>query len=136
MDGLSFSFDNWRFNLRKSNTEPLVRLNVENERYSLMEFAKSNNVSLLLKGEKDFITNGNYFKINTTGHPRMAVGGSGDVLAGVCGGLMAKGLTPFESSRLAAYSIGLAGEHCYNNVGPGFLPTDLAVSLSMVLKRS
>ena len=28
-DGLSMSFDKWRFNLRKSNTEPLVRLNVE-----------------------------------------------------------------------------------------------------------
>ena len=30
-DGLSFNFDNWRFNLRKSNTEPLVRLNVESK---------------------------------------------------------------------------------------------------------
>ena len=29
LDGLSMSFDTWRFNLRKSNTEPLVRLNVE-----------------------------------------------------------------------------------------------------------
>ena len=29
IDGLSMSFKNWRFNLRKSNTEPLVRLNVE-----------------------------------------------------------------------------------------------------------
>ncbi len=29
LDGLSMSFDRWRFNLRKSNTEPLVRLNVE-----------------------------------------------------------------------------------------------------------
>ena len=28
-DGLSISFENWRFNLRSSNTEPLVRLNVE-----------------------------------------------------------------------------------------------------------
>ncbi|MGC4028202.1 MAG: phosphomannomutase [Steroidobacteraceae bacterium] len=28
-DGLSMEFDNWRFNLRASNTEPLVRLNVE-----------------------------------------------------------------------------------------------------------
>ena len=28
-DGLSMSFDNWRFNLRMSNTEPVVRLNVE-----------------------------------------------------------------------------------------------------------
>ena len=29
MDGISMSFDNWRFNLRASNTEPLLRLNVE-----------------------------------------------------------------------------------------------------------
>ena len=29
LDGLSVSFENWRFNLRKSNTEPLLRLNVE-----------------------------------------------------------------------------------------------------------
>lgn len=29
LDGLSMSFDTWRFNLRKSNTEPLLRLNVE-----------------------------------------------------------------------------------------------------------
>jgi phosphomannomutase/phosphomannomutase/phosphoglucomutase len=28
-DGLSMEFDEWRFNLRGSNTEPLVRLNVE-----------------------------------------------------------------------------------------------------------
>jgi phosphomannomutase len=29
MDGVSLSFDHWRFNLRMSNTEPLVRINVE-----------------------------------------------------------------------------------------------------------
>ena len=29
LDGLSMTFENWRFNLRKSNTEPLVRLNIE-----------------------------------------------------------------------------------------------------------
>ena len=28
-DGVSLAFDGWRFNLRQSNTEPLVRLNVE-----------------------------------------------------------------------------------------------------------
>jgi phosphomannomutase len=28
-DGVSLAFDSWRFNLRRSNTEPLVRLNVE-----------------------------------------------------------------------------------------------------------
>ena len=29
IDGLSVEFPDWRFNLRKSNTEPLIRLNVE-----------------------------------------------------------------------------------------------------------
>ena len=29
MDGLSVEFSDWRFNLRKSNTEPMLRLNVE-----------------------------------------------------------------------------------------------------------
>jgi phosphomannomutase len=28
-DGLSVEYDNWRFNLRMSNTEPIIRLNVE-----------------------------------------------------------------------------------------------------------
>ncbi|EJK6270483.1 phosphomannomutase, partial [Salmonella enterica] len=28
-DGISMSFADWRFNLRSSNTEPVVRLNVE-----------------------------------------------------------------------------------------------------------
>ncbi len=30
-DGVSVSFDNWRFNLRMSNTEPVIRLNVESK---------------------------------------------------------------------------------------------------------
>ncbi|MCU4674093.1 phosphomannomutase [Catenovulum sp. 2E275] len=29
LDGLSLTFDNWRFNIRASNTEPLIRLNIE-----------------------------------------------------------------------------------------------------------
>ena len=29
MDGISFEFDDWHFNVRPSNTEPLLRLNLE-----------------------------------------------------------------------------------------------------------
>ena len=135
-DGISkYDFQNKNVILTPHKGE-LSRLGLRSNQTDLFEFSSKNNVTILLKGKTDVITDGHFVKKNSTGHPRMAVGGSGDVLAGVCGGLMAKGLTPFESSRLAAYSMGLAGEHCYNNVGPGFLPTDLAVSLSMVLKRS
>ena len=30
-DGVGLEFGNWRFNLRKSNTEPVIRLNVESK---------------------------------------------------------------------------------------------------------
>jgi NAD(P)H-hydrate repair Nnr-like enzyme with NAD(P)H-hydrate dehydratase domain len=49
---------------------------------------------------------------------------------------MAKGLTPFETARLAAYSLGKAGESCYEDIGSGFLPTDLALSISKILQAN
>ena len=129
------------YNFRKNNilltphSGELTRLKIGNDRANLMEFAKSNNLSLLLKGKKDFITNGSYFKTNTTGHPRMAVGGTGDLLSGLCGGLMARDLSPFEAGRLAAYALGKAGELCFEEYGVGFLPTDLGLCISKVLSR-
>ena len=48
LDGLSLEFEDWRLNLRKSNTEPLVRLNIECwERKSLVE-EKIREVSALI----------------------------------------------------------------------------------------
>ena len=48
-DGIGLEFDNWRFNLRKSNTEPVVRLNVESrEDIPLME-QKTQELLTLLK---------------------------------------------------------------------------------------
>lgn len=50
IDGLSVSFDDWRFNLRRSNTEPVIRLNVEcKQDGSLM---KSQTKELLVKIRK------------------------------------------------------------------------------------
>lgn len=48
VDGLSMSFGNWRFNLRMSNTEPVVRLNVESRgNVSLMQEKTNYLLSLL-----------------------------------------------------------------------------------------
>jgi phosphomannomutase len=40
MDGISMDFDTWRFNLRSSNTEPLLRLNVESRGDQLLMIQK------------------------------------------------------------------------------------------------
>ena len=48
--------------------------------------------------------------VNMTGNPGMATGGMGDVLAGLIGGLLAQGLTPFDSACAGVYLHGCAGD--------------------------
>jgi phosphomannomutase len=48
-DGIGLEFENWRFNLRKSNTEPVVRLNVESRAdIALMEQKTAELLELLM----------------------------------------------------------------------------------------
>jgi phosphomannomutase/phosphomannomutase/phosphoglucomutase len=50
-DGLSIEFDQWRFNLRSSNTEPLIRLNVESRDDVALMQAKTEELLALIGGE-------------------------------------------------------------------------------------
>ena len=50
-DGLSIEFADWRFNLRSSNTEPLLRLNVESRGDAALMRAKTAELLALLGGE-------------------------------------------------------------------------------------
>lgn len=48
-------------------------------------------------------------RVNPTGTPALATAGSGDVLAGLCGALLAAGLGPFDAGSVGAWLHGLAG---------------------------
>ncbi|MEY8204222.1 MAG: phosphomannomutase [Bermanella sp.] len=48
-DGISISYDQWRFNLRSSNTEPVVRLNVESKGDAVLMQAKTQQILALMK---------------------------------------------------------------------------------------
>lgn len=50
VDGLTFEFDTWRFNIRASNTEPLVRLNLEADSVSLMEEKRDHVLAIIREG--------------------------------------------------------------------------------------
>ncbi len=82
----------------------------------------------LLKGAYTVAADGaTPLRINPTGNPGMAAPGTGDVLAGVVGALLAKGLSPFAAASLGAYWHGLAGDLCAAEIGPaGFLASELA----------
>ncbi len=75
-----------------------------------VEYARTHDVTLLLKGHQTIITNGQTLAINKTGNSGMATGGSGDVLTGLITGLLAQGTPAFEAAWLGAHLHGLAGD--------------------------
>lgn len=90
---------------------------------------------MLLKGHRTCVTDGIREYRNTTGNPGMAVGGSGDVLAGVLVSLLGQGLEPLEAAACAAWLHGKAGDLCAGELGEyGMLPTDLLDFLPRLLK--
>lgn len=90
---------------------------------------------MLLKGYRTCVTDGIREYRNTTGNPGMAVGGSGDVLAGVLVSLLGQGLEPLEAAACAAWLHGKAGDLCAGELGEyGMLPTDLLDFLPRLLK--
>ena len=90
---------------------------------------------VLLKGHETCVTDGTDGYLNPTGNPGMAVGGSGDVLAGILASLLGQGLEPLEAAACAAWLHGKAGDLCAEDLGEyGMLPTDLLGYLPRLLK--
>lgn len=90
---------------------------------------------VLLKGHETCITDGIDGYINPTGNPGMAVGGSGDVLAGVITALLGAGLPPLEAAACGAWLHGAAGDRCAAELGQyGMLPTDMLSALPRLMK--
>lgn len=87
--------------------------------------SKENKCVTLLKGVLDVISNGEKTRLNKTGNPGMTVGGTGDCLAGVVGGLMAKGHDGFEAACLGAYINGKAGDMATEKYEYHFTATDM-----------
>lgn len=102
---------------------------------SAKTFAKQSNSIVLLKGHRTIITDGNSHYINPTGNPGMAVGGSGDVLAGMIVSLLGQGITPLEAAACGAWLHGAAGDICAKEIGQyGMLPSDMLKVLPRLLK--
>lgn len=102
---------------------------------SAAAFAAENGCILLLKGHRTCITDGEIGYLNRTGNPGMAVGGSGDVLAGMIAGLLGQGIKPLKAAACAAWLHGAAGDLCAAELGQyAMLPTDMLSVLPRLLK--
>lgn len=100
-----------------------------------MAFARELGVILLRKGHRTLITDGTELYVNHSGNPGMAVGGSGDVLAGIIVSLLGQKVPPLEAAACGAWFHGRAGDLCAERMGQrGLLPTDMVEMLPRLLK--
>lgn len=89
---------------------------------------------VLLKGARSLMTDGTALAVNRHGTPALAKGGSGDVLSGILGALLARRLPcdPLEVTQLAALIHGLAGLRCAAALGENCLtPTALVDAIRL-----
>jgi len=98
------------------------------------KYAKKTGATILLKGAVDIISDGNNTAMNRTGNPYMTVGGTGDVLTGICGALMAQKVNPFKAACAAAFINGMAGTLAANEKRP-IVATDVVEKIPEVLKH-
>jgi NAD(P)H-hydrate epimerase len=96
-------------------------------------------VTLLLKGSRTIVAeHGRPLSYNTTGDPGMATGGMGDVLTGVCAGLLGQGLSLYDAARVGAWLCGRAAEIAIfngNQSEQSLLPRDVLDHLGDAYKE-
>ncbi len=92
------------------------------------------NVTLLLKGHVDTITDGNATRYNKAGTPAMTGAGTGDVLCGAVAALLSKGLTTMEAASVGAFLAGKAGEYAFRDKSYGLIATDIIDEIPHVLR--
>jgi hydroxyethylthiazole kinase-like uncharacterized protein yjeF len=101
------------------------------------EFAKKFEVCLVLKGARTVVAEpSGAIYINPTGNPGMASGGTGDVLTGMIGGLLAQGYDPVAAAKAGVFFHGLAGDEVSRDKGSsGMIASDLIEALPRILKQ-
>ena len=81
------------------------------------------------------VTDGERLKFCKGGNPGMTVGGTGDVLVGLVGGLLAKRAAPFDAARIAAFTNKHEGDLAFEDLSYGMTAQDVADRVPRVLKK-
>lgn len=97
--------------------------------------AQLGNVTILLKGKHDVVSDGTRSETVAGGNAGMTKGGTGDVLAGLVAGLYAFTEDPFVAAVVGSYVNKTAGDRLYQNVGPFFKTSQLVEEIPLVLKE-
>jgi hydroxyethylthiazole kinase-like uncharacterized protein yjeF len=107
--------------------------NLEERTAEVQETAAELKAVMLLKGQVDVVCDAKRVKLNFTGNPGMTVGGTGDVLSGIVGALLAQKADPFEAAVAGAFVNGAAGDFVAGDIGYHLVATDLLEWIPRVL---
>jgi NAD(P)H-hydrate epimerase len=104
---------------------------------TVQEFCRRHGAFLVLKGARSVIGEpGGTIYLNLTGNPGMASGGSGDVLTGVVGALLARGAKPLAALQGGVFLHGLAGDLARDAKGEeGLIAGDILEALPAAILR-
>lgn len=93
-----------------------------------VNFVMTSNIDIIASPEGDFV-------LNEFGNAGMTVGGSGDVLAGLCGSLVGQSFQLYQAAQFGAYVLSMCGDNLSEEKGYAFSSTDLAYELPYVLEE-
>jgi len=98
-------------------------------------FAKRFKSTVIVKGALDYISDGVRVTVDREGSPYLTKGGYGDLLAGSAGAFLARGYSPFEAAKFAAFLVGRAGMMAARELGEGTLASDTLRYLPRVTRK-
>lgn len=102
---------------------------------SALTLARQTGALAVLKGDDTIVTDGERVAVNRLPAPGLATAGTGDVLAGVCGALLARGLGPFEAACAAVHAHTRAGRVAASRSGSaeGVIAGDVVAAMPAAL---
>ncbi len=116
--------------LKNANPKEMAEILQGNLKY----FLQNDNV-LLVKGPTDIIISRNKIAFNKTGNPGMAKAGTGDILAGLAAGFLAKTKDNFKSAVAAAFLTGYIGDLLLKKKkGYSFIASDILEDMGKISK--
>jgi NAD(P)H-hydrate epimerase len=101
---------------------------------NVQKWAKDMKVTIVCKGPEDIIADNDELAINKTGNALMTVGGSGDVLSGLIGGLIAQGITPFDAGKYSTEILGKTAESLASTQ-ESLRAVELAYAIPSIMKK-
>jgi hydroxyethylthiazole kinase-like uncharacterized protein yjeF len=109
----------------------------KNREDSALQLAQHFHCTAVLKGAGTLISQNNQLLLNTTGNAALASGGTGDVLAGMIGSLIAQGLNVLEACKTAVYLHGTAADNLVaQEIGPiGLTASEVAIEARYLINQ-